>query len=813
MKGVDQLGYGFSLLNSSSAFPSRVGLPLLNPIFQGFTYYQNKSWIVNNEKYIYPDQVSVFTSDDFGIKTFTYQGVSEYFEQVAYNYGISLDYRFDHIPIGGSILFKDILNQLKNDAAVLSVAKENIPLYNLRLGSQVSFDADFENRVNTLTSSNLYDFLNDYGTHVQMGLNMGGQSSLIGAVEASNSDEQTSMNIQVGARIAFFHFTTPNISPFDGINKNQPPSYNGNYQSYKEGGDTSITNDYSSWVNSVPSYPTAINYELLSIVELMNKINPQSAQLYEDFLDQEITKLDSNLDVGYETDNSYITLKYANTDCTIGEGPLTEIQIFHDDDDNCQTGEWWVQDSDSSISITLECKVPTVISWADRNTFGSTPYATLDSMKLNTRQSRVQNSKTFEQIDMQCGTHPCIPGLSSLGAGFDIVTGDIRLPNMQWTFNNNKLWQDPNSGYTFAYPDQVILGSDSSSTKEEYVFTSFSDYLFNSSGSYSSGINLHFFQFGEEEQNVRRGFDGAQSVLGLVIQYYTRYGMSITNINASSTLLDEISKLPETYDAVVYYQFLLRWGTHFASEATYGGKAKLHSFIDQEFFMSNSRSSIESSLSAQFDNWEAGIEWGNTEFNSTYTFSTESAQWITFYGGDATLALTNQWNDWIDSTHRSPAQVTRELTPISSLASSSIIAANLNAATDEYMSQGAEQLLVKPVSLDMSLTADSSKMVINDYQDTCYFSHDLFWSDTTTFATSYTQMGYHYSGALNYLIPELFTTPTKKQNLYTSDETVSCADNTFLSSIGNARTTCTQCDSGIPLGGFMTCSYIQYESA
>jgi len=121
-------------------------------------------------------------------------------------------------------------------------------------------------------------------------------------------------------------------------------------------------------------------------------------------------------------------------------------------------------------------------------------------MKLNTRQSRVQNSKTFEQIDMQCGTHPCIPGLSSLGAGFDIVTGDIRLPNMQWTFNNNKLWQDPNSGYTFAYPDQVILGSDSSSTKEEYVFTSFSDYLFNSSGSYSSGINLHFFQFGEKNK-------------------------------------------------------------------------------------------------------------------------------------------------------------------------------------------------------------------------------------------------------------------------------------------------------------------------
>jgi len=527
-----------------------------------------------------------------------------------------------------------------------------------------------------------------------------------------------------------------------------------------------------------------------------------------------------------EAPTNLVPLQYSSTHCTVSSSPqgmLTAISFYFDDDDDCQSAAWNVYTTDGSPT-TMICHGLSPVSWASSKIFGNTPVGTYPNMDTPNEKHQTKNLRTLSisQGNFQCGgIHPCIPGLDSMAIGFDITTGDMKLPAVQWTFKDAKSWHSPFTGITYAVPDQIALSTSSSSAKREKVYNSYASYVTNSTEAYSSGWDGYFFQFGTEEQTVRRAFDKTESIVAVAEELYISHSMQLDDYSASNELLYAMNQLPATYDQEIYFNFLAYWGTHISTSASYGGKAKLFSFVDQEWFMSSTEDQIQSSVGIQFNNWKLGAGWGNTATDSTVQFSKESFQWISFSGGDASLALTSQWSEWINSTHFAPAQINKELVQISELCSNPTIQANLVQAITNYYEEANTVAMPLPVYLGTKIVYSydgSGPLMYTSYVTFCIWSHGLGWVDTTYFATSGQKLIPEMQVPVGYQKPRI-TDRSYKRIYPDSTGTYYCPSDKFLIGLGtitNSPSCETDCNTAVSdnksyLGSYMDCASLALE--
>merc|ERR1712137_1009941 len=83
----------------------------------------------------------------------------------------------------------------------------------------------FQQDVNNLPTSldangNGYnEFVQKYGTHMQIGVDMGGRATQYGIASVDDYFEQSAMNLQLNAHIAFLHLKHTFVSPYAGVNR------------------------------------------------------------------------------------------------------------------------------------------------------------------------------------------------------------------------------------------------------------------------------------------------------------------------------------------------------------------------------------------------------------------------------------------------------------------------------------------------------------------------------------------------------------------------------------------------------------------
>ena len=663
--------------------------------------------------------MEISRAQSFGVKTFVYQSISEYLDQESKNLGLTLDVKYKHIPIGASAYLSHANDQMENGKSVFAVATENIPLYNLNLYPDLPLSDNFISAVKNIKSNqSCEEFLNLYGTHYQSNLELGGQFAMAGVLQSSDTLEYSNMNVGVSMHIAMISGSFGGtISPYAGINKNTPPVYKG-LSKFKYGGDTSISTNYdgwyTDWVTSIPKYPAAVSRQLNSIIPLMKSISVDSAATYEAYILDKLNNLPNTAVQG--ANPPPILDHYQGT--SPPNGGLYLITLYDDDDDGCHTHYWDVESSSGDSQSVMKSRNPLPISWSYNRVFGNTPQGNSNSKSFQSKEG--VSEKSFEKkklvesrntniysADYRCGVYPCIPGLDTMGIGFDIVTGATRLPVIEWTFYNKNIWRSPRTGITYSYPDQISIETTSTSSTSQNIYQSFSEYCINSTDVSSPGWHGLFFQFGSEQQSVMHAFDSTQSIIGLAEESYISHSLTVQSIFPSSKFNQSVANLPNTYDQEVYFQFLSNWGTHYSQHGSYGGKAKLFSYIDQEYYSQNEEYNMETTLGFQFNGWKAGIEWGTSSSTGTYSFSEDSFQWVSFYGGDATLALTSQWNNWTDSTYYAPAQVYKQIIPIQTLVANANISQNIAKAVSDYYSMN-QVNLPPPIYLRFSFTSFTS---------------------------------------------------------------------------------------------------------
>jgi len=611
----------------------------------------------------------------------------------------------------------------------------------------------FQQDVNNLPTSldangNGYnEFVQKYGTHMQIGVDMGGRATQYGIASVDDYFEQSAMNLQLNAHIAFLHLKHTFVSPYAGVNRQNSLLPSNIFSHEVLGGKTTEfqPGNYDVWVKSVVNNPTAYNFDLIFLDSLIARVSPEKAELYTQYVLGRLKSISDEVE-GVSVTNPWIFLSASEeTYPCNGVNPYTELAFWdkatNDDDDDCMVGAWYVVDYVSGDPDPANiCRR---ISFNDWNTmsgiFSPAQFAgsTGDNTKMTSKQDKTPPKiiDTEEiQYNMDCGLYPCIPGLDSMGSGIDIITGMSKISIFQWSFNNSNdgnLFHDGNLSENFAFPDQVLVSSETQSSTSSNVYKSYDEVCSSQSAS-ASGWDGLFFEWGADSMSLKRSFEGSQSVIGVSEKLYYNYRMELNQdeILLSEIFLNAIESLPEQFDDR-YFEFISYWGTHVVGSAFYGGKAKLLSRIDQTFFVYQDEYSIEETLSAQFDNWALGIQWGNAEDSVTADFSKHSFQIMTFYGGEANLALTSDWNSWINSTYYRPAQMNVNLIPIQTFVDNPTIAENIELAVNLYynMSKIAPGV---DVSLTMNIDTKSSGLLSNDgtiltdYLDTCDYEHGFF---------------------------------------------------------------------------------------
>lgn len=699
-----------------------------------FTYNLNKTFVLDERLHIVPDQVFVTNGYKSGVRSYTYQSAEEVVDQMAMETGLTLGWDWDvnmglvnfSIPVSISPSLATLQKNLLSHGGVYSVVREDINLYTLRLLPNSTLSPTFVNDIRSMGSNPSHSqwdqFTSKFGTHVQTGLDMGGMLWYGGYNTASDLRSETATTVGMGIRLAFINIKLPDVTArsYAGHNRQASPAYKSNFQLFTVGGGPRGTGDwYEPWVKSVPSQPARTNYQLDSISSYIRQVDADLAAQYDAYVAYTIKS--QNTVAGGKAPDLPVYLSYGYSSSITNYGRfLTGASLWSDDDDEYYWGFWYTSSDGTPAAETFTN--PVVQSW-ETKPWGSPQYADAHSKSATRPPHGRLRTMALATYAQDCGFYPCIPGLETIGAGYDIQTGEIRLPTLEWTFNQAKTFRSQ-TGHTYSVPDQISIDADTRSRTLNQVYKSFDEYSKNATNANTSGWHHGKFQWGADCQSIRQVFYKAQSVLAVSERQYIQYTLSITDTNyrTSPYLMSAMDALPAVYDRATYWRFLLQWGTHVSTTGLFGGRARLFSMVDQDWFTSRSEDSITKDVSLQWSNWEAGIRWGNTQSSSTASFSKATAQWLSFYGGDATLALTNDWAEWIDSTKYAPAKLFNDLVPIQSLGASSQVAANLERAVEEYYGARSPPNL-PPVALNMQLSFSSGSSLIHDDTQTYVWQH------------------------------------------------------------------------------------------
>ncbi|KAL4474481.1 hypothetical protein ABPG72_016159 [Tetrahymena utriculariae] len=180
---------------------------------------------------------------------------------------------------------------------------------------------------------------------------------------------------------------------------------------------------------------------------------------------------------------------------------------------------------------------------------------------------------------------------SGIGASFDISTGELKLPAIQLTFQNEgQIYQDPFSGHQFIVADetqieQVNLDADIKIFKNEFELTNIwldatqNGQWFGGEYSQSKDLNEVFERFfrGNQQTSI------AQQMKNVV-----RLTFKTDNLKLNRFAQKAIDSLPEEFQPDVYNEFLNSWGTHISVDTYIGGMIEKQTVFKDCIFASPS---------------------------------------------------------------------------------------------------------------------------------------------------------------------------------------------------------------------------------
>eukprot|EP01044_Picomonas_judraskeda_P006230 COSAG03_NODE_613_length_6714_cov_4.286168_4_plen_510_part_00 len=295
-----------------------------------------------------------------------------------------------------------------------------------------------------------------------------------------------------------------------------------------------------------------------------------------------------------------------------------------------------------------------------------------------------------ETRGMMCGTLPCLPGLDAMARGFDLAKGGSEdlLPIFDFVQQDAKeygTYENPfNNSLRYMVPPSVRV-TDSTAGHQAVKSTTF-----RTSHSYAQSLT--------DEAGAGGAFEGftasvqykkASSVLDSSREYgsfiaselkVSLYDVAVEPEDAPKTLqfTTALKTLTDTNNKAAYRSFFSRYGTHYISSATFGGKGTMTTSVNRAF--ANKTSTTDQSVQAgfHFSFLQAGGNASKATDRADSTFTAGSAFDTSMVGGDSRLILSD-WSEWVKTFYSAPAQVNFKVKTIAELVTP-LVPANVAAA-------------------------------------------------------------------------------------------------------------------------------------
>lgn len=303
----------------------------------------------------------------------------------------------------------------------------------------------------------------------------------------------------------------------------------------------------------------------------------------------------------------------------------------------------------------------------------------------------------------QCGVNnlPCLPGIDTLGTGFDILTGTSvgKQQVLDFTYNANQIYVNPfNRSLQYAVPDNVTVRDDtgSSSTLETKTFYTSQEYATSLAVSVSVSASLKVFinAFSASASvSVARKFLSSSSGFGSysastetakLYEVVLPPGMASPKTNIFQTAWQKLPTSYNTSSAPIFENFFSYFGTHYIESAIFGGMGIMTCAVNAGYTNTHSSSETDAQASLHFGFLKSGGSSSSAKDQADTSFTNQSYFSASTVGGDPTLGDLTDWSDWVKTFYNAPAQVAYKLRPITDLISDPGIANAVGDAVVAY---------------------------------------------------------------------------------------------------------------------------------
>jgi hypothetical protein len=289
-------------------------------------------------------------------------------------------------------------------------------------------------------------------------------------------------------------------------------------------------------------------------------------------------------------------------------------------------------------------------------------------------------------LEQLCPKEPCLPNAGLINAGIDLITGDssrAAVLDVQWS--EDLCYPNPYNGLCYNIPANTTVNTISETIDNQGTL------LFR---------NTDQIETWQSEQVTKDHVPGMYSYSNMTLQslnstQQVRYtGYVLCNYKFYNTILSksawilapgcqrDIDALPDEYIQDEYILFYNTYGTHFATESTWGLKY---------IFLSQYKQCIEVTYNQEYsyqqvttDGWKHSDEHttssGQTATDSYYSSRTMAQQ--SFQGGLPLYHSSDDWDLWVNSGANmvDPIRVSFSVEPIYILVSDPVKRANLEKA-------------------------------------------------------------------------------------------------------------------------------------
>jgi len=299
-----------------------------------------------------------------------------------------------------------------------------------------------------------------------------------------------------------------------------------------------------------------------------------------------------------------------------------------------------------------------------------------------------------------CSSYSCpfpLPGVDSLGVGFDLVHGKMKLPVVSLNCKDGNKLNNPFNGIEYDVADESSVTISSQSDAAVYVFSTVAQYVatlqewVGLSGLYSNN-NDAAFAYSTEVSKANAVFVGGEFILAVAKNTFQLYEVALApadQMTITKSFNKMLDNMPEEYSSSEYKKIIDYYGTHVTVTIAVGGEANTFTQVSAVTYGGYSNQRIGNLVTQHFSqatNW-TGYGSGDLESFSTQNSSIVSA--FSFKGGY--VQQVSNYGAWVESIKNAPVVINKRIIDISEFVTHPTKKANLQMAITEHMKTAAKK--------------------------------------------------------------------------------------------------------------------------